>query len=197
MEKTNENNEMITMVVYTSDTPLFSEKLLEETECLIDLPFPEEMVREFYEANKNDFDKDCDEWHPEVPMEDRNFEVWLDSYIAESTVGLYGFCAKRGYYAIPDGHSVRMNYTVADNHSELTVTVDNTDECRTEEICYGCDPAETMDAMVRELNADISDYLERVGWNRNYLDDIYGGYSKYALIASQSAFASYFRREDG
>ena len=192
MEKTNENDKMIIMTVYTSDTPLFSEKLMDETECLVDLPFPEKMVREFYEANKADFDKDCEEWHPEIPIEDRNFEVWLDSYIAESTVGLYDFCAKRCYYAIPDGSSVKMNYTVADNHSELTVTVDNSDECRTEEIVYGCDPAETMGVMVRKLNADISNYLELVGWNRNYLDEIFGSYSLYALIAAQSAFASYY-----
>lgn len=93
------NDEMIYVCIYCDTTPLFTEEEMDR-DNLCELSFPRDMVREYYESDKNTFD---DETMAELKIQrdECNFEKWITSvYTADSTVGLFDFCKSRGFIAV-------------------------------------------------------------------------------------------------
>lgn len=90
----------VVMCVYCDTTPWFTEEEMNR-DNLCDLSFPRELVRQYYESKKQEFDEGtAHELH--IPVEDATFEQWLnDVCTADDTDGLYEFCKARGFIAVP------------------------------------------------------------------------------------------------
>lgn len=87
---------MLTPIVYTCSTDLFTDKEIEETEPLCDIEVPEDIVRAYYESDPGFAEETSDELG--IPVSEATFEKWYyEVYTAESMMGLYDFAKKHGY----------------------------------------------------------------------------------------------------
>lgn len=90
-------SKMLTVTMYCDQTPLYSEREIEE-ENLCDLDFPEEIVRAWYAEHE----EDCiAEQRQELgKYTEPSFESWFyDVCTADAFDGFYEFAAERGYEA--------------------------------------------------------------------------------------------------
>lgn len=92
-----DEDEMLSVCVYCDSTGLYTdEECFDDNLC--DLYFPEEIVREWYAENEEDFVKEtmdelgCSE-------EQATFSAWFEVYTADDTDGLYRFALQRGFKA--------------------------------------------------------------------------------------------------
>lgn len=86
---------MLSVCIYADSTGLFK-----ESECdscnLVYMNFPEEIVRKYYEQNKEDFIEETS-YELGIPEDECTFEDWYKSvYTAEDTNELYDFAIENG-----------------------------------------------------------------------------------------------------
>ena len=79
---------MLSMTVYCDSTDLYTEEEI-KSENLTQLDFPEEIVKEWYEKHKNEYDANSV----------GNFNDFLNSYTADDTDGLYEYAKSHGFQA--------------------------------------------------------------------------------------------------
>lgn len=120
----------IWMWVYADSTGLYTEQ---ECECdnLIDLEFNEDVVKKWYELNKEDFDRDT-AYELNKPEEECTYEDWRDEVSwAELTDGLFDFAIANGDHPIILGINTQDYVFYRDDNNFKTIVFEgNYDDCR-------------------------------------------------------------------
>ena len=103
-------SKMLTPCMYASDTDLYTEEELDETEPLCALAIPEHIVRSFYNAYPELAEETASELG--IPVEQATFEKWYNEvYTAESMTGLYYYAVKHGFQPVWEEND-RVDVTV-------------------------------------------------------------------------------------
>ena len=143
---------MLSMCIYADSTGLFS-----ESECdrdnLVDMKFPEEIVRKYYEKYEEDFIGETS-YELDKPEEECTFKDWVEAvYTAEDTDELYDFAVENG--CVPCfGIDKRTAVFYRDDNDNKQIVFEGTyNECRQ----YGKENDWEQDEYELEILCDSDD----------------------------------------